>query len=112
MFHEIPALESVCEGFLIIVMGMLSVMFLLCLLRLILGPSVADRMLAVNMLGCIVSAAIVVLAFILKESYLLDIGLIYALISFLAAVILSQIYIGAYRARNKRRKNRGEGSSQ
>ena len=88
MFHDIPVLGDVSDTFLMFVLAVLSVMCLLCLLRLILGPSVADRLLAVNMLGCIVVAVIAVLGLVLEESYLLDISLIYALISFLAVVIL------------------------
>ena len=70
----------------------------------------ADRLLAVNMLGGIVTAAIALLGLLLEESYLLDISLIYGLISFLGVVILSQIYIGACRARNEKRKKREEGA--
>lgn len=51
MFHDIPVLGALSEKFLIVVLAVLCVMFLLCLLRLVLGPSVADRLLAVNMLG-------------------------------------------------------------
>ena len=70
----------------------------------------ADRLLAVNMLSGIVTAAIALLGLLLEESYLLDISLIYGLISFLGVVILSQIYIGACRARNEKRKKREEGA--
>lgn len=105
MFHDIPVLGALSEKFLIVVLAVLCVMFLLCLLRLVLGPSVADRL-----LGGIVTAAIALLGLLLEESYLLDIGLIYGLISFLGVVILSQIYIGACRARNEKRKKREEGA--
>ena len=88
MFHDIPVLGALSEKFLIVVLAVLCVMFLLCLLRLVLGPSVADRLLAVNMLGGIVIAAIALLGLLLEESYLLDISLIYGLISFLGVVIL------------------------
>lgn len=113
MFHDIPVLGEVCQYFLIVVMGILSIMFLLCLLRLILGPSVADRIVAVNMLGGVVIVSIAILGLILNESYLLDIALIYALISFLAVVILAQIYIGVYREYNekKRKEDRADGRS-
>ena len=107
MFHDIPVLGALSEKFLIVVLAVLCVMFLL---RLVLGPSVADRLLAVNMLGGIVIAAIALLGLLLEESYLLDISLIYGLISFLGVVILSQIYIGACRARNEKRKKREEGA--
>lgn len=93
MFHNIPALQSLCNNFLILILGILTVMFLLCLLRLVLGPGVSDRLLAVNMLGSMVIAVIAVLALFLEESGLLDISLLYALISFLAVIVLAQIYI-------------------
>lgn len=86
--------------FLLFILGILAVMSLFCLLRLISGPAAADRLLAVNMLGGMVIAAIAVLALLLEESYLLDIGFIYALISFLAVVVLAQIYIEAYQKKH------------
>ena len=93
------------HNFLLIVLGVLSVMSLLCLLRLVLGPAAADRLLAVNMLGGMVISAIAVLSILLKETYLLDISFIYALISFLAVVVLAQIYIGASRMRYRHPKD-------
>lgn len=77
-----------------IVLGVLSVLELLCLLRLVLGPRAADRLLAVNMLGGMVISSIAVLSLLLEEESLLDIGLIYALVSFLAVVVLTRIYLG------------------
>ena len=97
------------HNFLLIVLGVLSVMSLLCLLRLVLGPTAADRLLAVNMLGGMVISAIAVLSLLLKEEYLLDISFIYALISFLAVVVLAQIYIGASRMRYRHLEDRAAG---
>lgn len=97
------------HNFLLIVLGVLSVMSLLCLLRLVLGPTAADRLLAVNMLGGMVISAIAVLSLLLKEEYLLDISFIYALISFLAVVVLAQIYIGASRMRYRHPEDRAAG---
>ena len=94
MFHDIPVLGALSEKFLIVVLAALCVMFLLCLLRLVLGPSVADRLLAVNMLGGIVTAAIALLGLLLEESYLLDISLIYGLISFLGGDPVADLYRG------------------
>ena len=42
------------------------------------------------------------LAVRLNESYLADIGLIYAMVSFLAVVLLTKVYMGAYRERKAR----------
>lgn len=74
----------------------LAVLLLLCLIRAIKGPTIADRVVAVNMMGTIVMVVIAMLALYMGEGYLLDICLIYAMISFLAVVVLTKIYSGVY----------------
>lgn len=109
MFNDIPALAAVCNVFITGVLLVLAIFCMLCLLKIIQGPGVADRLLAANMLGGIVNVMIVVLAFYLNESFLLDIVLVYALISFLAVVVLSQIYIGVFREKNAKIREEKEG---
>ena len=79
-------------------MIVLSLMLFVCLYRAIKGPSAADRIIAVNMTGTITIGLILFLALLLNEGYLIDIALIYALLSFLAVVLLCRIYIGIHRA--------------
>ena len=55
------------------------VMFV-CLIRAIRGPEIADRIVAVNMLGTLTIMVICILSLWLKQSYLLDVAIIYALI--------------------------------
>lgn len=86
-----------------------SFLMLICLIRAVKGPQVADRLMAVNMMGTMVMVMISVLALLLNEGYLVDICLIYAMISFLAVVVLSKVYIGIYEER-VRKKNAEEGS--
>ena len=66
------------------------------LLRAVKGPSIADRIVAVNMMGSITIVMIAIMSFLLKEDYLMDICLIYAMVSFLAVVVISKVYIGIY----------------
>lgn len=73
-----------------------------CLFRAARGPSTADRVIAVNMTGTIVIALILLLALLLKEGYLMDIALIYAMLSFLAVVLLCRISIGVHRAKKEK----------
>ena len=80
----------------ITILIILSVMLFACLIRAVRGPRVADRIVAVNMMGTMVMVIIAVLALMLNEGYLIDVCLIYAMISFLAVVILSKVYIGVY----------------
>jgi len=67
-----------------------------CLLRVILGPRFTDRIMAVNMIGSKVIAILAILSVLFSQEYLLDICLVYALISFLAVVVLSRIYLEFY----------------
>lgn len=75
----------------------LAVMVVLCLIRAIVGPRVADRIVATNMMGTMVMVIIAVLAVMLGEGYLMDISLIYAMISFLAVIVLTKVYMGVFR---------------
>lgn len=79
------------------ILSVLAVMLLLCLVRAVIGPRIADRLVAVNMMGTMVMVSIAVLAVVKDQGYLIDICLIYAMISFLAVVVLSRIYTGVYR---------------
>ncbi len=72
-----------------------------CLLRAVKGPSTADRLIAINMTGTVVIAMILILTIMLKEGYLADIALIYALLSFLAVVVLARIIVPLNRKRGK-----------
>lgn len=74
----------------------LAIMVILCLVRAIIGPKVADRIVATNMMGTIVMVIIGILALMLEEGYLADICLIYAMISFLAVIVLTKVYMGVY----------------
>lgn len=78
-----------------------------CLFRAIKGPSTADRLIAVNMTGTVVIAMILILTILLEAGYLADIALIYALLSFLAVVVLARIFI----ALNRRRGGEDDGDA-
>ena len=88
----------------------LSFMLLSCMIRAVKGPRIADRLMAVNMMGTMVMVMIAVLALMLKEGYLVDICLIYAMISFLAVVVLSKVYIGVYEEKHRQKKSPDEGT--
>ncbi|MBR5127679.1 MAG: sodium:proton antiporter [Roseburia sp.] len=89
-----------------IVLLVLAAMVILCLIRAIIGPRMADRLVAVNMIGTMVMVSICILAVIMKEDYLVDICLIYAMISFLAIVVLTKVYTGVY-MKEKDEKEKG-----
>ena len=81
------------------VLTVLALMLVLCLIRAVIGPRIADRLVAVNMIGTLTIAMVVVFVVLLGEGYLVDIALVYAMISFLAVILLSKVYLGIYRER-------------
>ena len=80
-------------------LGVMVVYSMLCLVRCIQGPRISDRVLAVNMIGTLTIAMVVVFVVLLGEGYLVDIALVYAMISFLAVILLSKVYLGIYKER-------------
>ena len=79
------------------ILSVLALMLVLCLIRAVKGPRIADRLVAVNMMGTLVMVMISLLAVVKNQGYLVDICLIYAMISFLSVVVLTRIYTGVYR---------------
>ena len=87
------------QAYQILFIGTLTVMavlLVLCLIRAVRGPRVADRVVAVNMMGTMTMVMIAILALLLDEGYLVDICIIYAMISFLAVIVLVKVYMGVY----------------
>ena len=99
-------MDDIYALLLTIAMGVLGVCLFVCLFRAFRGPTPADRVIAVNMTGTIVITMILFLSLLLNEGYLVDIALIYAMLSFLSVVLLCRISIGAYRAGKKKEEDR------
>ena len=76
------------------VLVVLSILTLLCLVRAIQGPRIADRIVSINMISTLTITMICVLAVMQNQGYLADVALIYALIGFLAVVVLCKVYMG------------------
>ena len=89
-----------------VTLSILGVLLFPCLLRAIRGPRIADRVVGINMIGTIIIMMIAILSLMLKEGYLVDIAIIYAMLSFLAVVVLVKIYIGIYRSQKTEGDNR------
>lgn len=67
----------------------LAVIIVIYVVRSIVGPALADRILAVNAIGTSTILAISILSLSMQESYLLDVCLVYAMLSFLAIIVLT-----------------------
>lgn len=88
-------------------MVMLAVLIVLSLVRSVLGPGISDRIIAVNMTGTMIIVIIAILSVFLEENYLVDVCLIYAMISFLGVVVLCKVYTGVYLQRKHRKADLG-----
>lgn len=80
-------------------LGVLTLLALACLVRCILGPRISDRVLAINQIGTITVIMVALTVVLLGEGALADIALIYAMLSFLAVILLSKVYTGIYHER-------------
>ena len=93
------SVEQAYHGLGVVAMAVRVVLAILCLVRCIRGPRVSDRVLAVNMVGTLTIIMVGVMVVMLGEGYLADVALVYAMISFLAVVVLCKVYTGIYRER-------------
>ena len=83
------ALDAAFDIVLTVLPIVLALMVFACLIRAIKGPRIADRIVAVNMMGTLTMVIIAILAVKMNEGYLVDICIIYAMISFLAVTLLT-----------------------
>lgn len=110
MGKGIPALTQAYEILFIAALVLLAVCLVLSLVRAIIGPRVADRIVAINMMGTQTLAIIAILAVMKQEGYLVDICLIYAMTSFLAVIVLSKVYMGVYRQKKDGKEEEEDGN--
>lgn len=97
-------IAQIYNGLYITSIIIIAILTCFCLWRAIKGPRISDRIVSVNMIGTMAIIIIAILSALLKESYLLDVCLIYAMISFLAVVVLTKVYQGAYIEHVEKRK--------
>lgn len=95
-------LEKIKMGFLVLCMIVMAILIVCCLIRAIKGPRLTDRIVSGNMIGTMTIISIGLLSVLLKESFLLDVCLIYAMVSFLAVVVLTKVYMGVYREKKEK----------
>jgi len=79
-----------------------AVAMVLTLIRCITGKRIVDRLICVNMMCNEGTLAIAILALYLQESYLLDVCLIYVMLSFLAVLILAKVFVTVYLKQKQR----------
>jgi len=70
----------------------LGVSILIALIRVILGPTAFDRVLAVNSIGTIVIIGVVVHGFIMGRPEFIDIAILYSIINFIGTFAVLKLF--------------------
>ena len=73
----------------------LAVLIGAMLVRSVIGPRITDRIMCINMIGTMVICSIAILSRMLDENYLVDVALIYAMLSFVAVLMVTTTYLPA-----------------
>ena len=68
------------------------VAMLLAIVRAVLGPTIYDRILAVNIFGTKALLLIAVIGFLTERPEFLDIAIVYALINFIATIAIMKFF--------------------
>jgi len=71
----------------------LSVTIFFCLVFAVRGPKLTDRIIATNMIGIKTILLVVIVGIYVGEEYLVDVALVYALLSFLATVVFTRFML-------------------
>ena len=85
----------------------LALLILATLVRAVLGPRFTDRIVAVHVISTLVIAELVLLSVWLREDFLVDVALVFALLSCLAVVVVSRLVAARRRKRPEREKTGG-----
>lgn len=87
---------------------LLAALILAALVRAIRGPRFTDRIVAVNLIGTITIVTMCLLSVYFDQSFLLDVAIVYALLSFIAIVVLTRLVIVRRRAQMEKEQAEAE----
>jgi len=76
--------------------GIFIIAGLFCLIRISRGPTASDRIVAVDMLGILIVGLCAVLTIVTSRNWYLDIGIAWALQSFISTLALSKFLEGKH----------------
>ena len=76
--------------FLIYTLAALAMLLLASMVRIVLGPTVWDRLLGMSLVTSKIVMAIAVLAVLMERTFLVDVAIVYALLGFVASVLIAR----------------------
>lgn len=77
---------------LLVSMAALGIAVLIALLRVVLGPTAFDRVLAVNCIGTIVIIGIALHGFVMERPEFVDIAILYAILNFIGTFAVLKLF--------------------
>ncbi len=79
-----------------VVFGLVGLGILFTVTRLVKGPSLADKAVAVDTLNIIIVGVVSLLAVVYENGLFLDIAIVYAILAFLETVVYARYLEGKY----------------
>ncbi|RKY77543.1 cation:proton antiporter [candidate division KSB1 bacterium] len=74
----------------IIFLAIIGAGVILCLLRMLKGPTAPDRAVAVDTMATVTTALLVLLGFVFKRYVYLDVSLVYAVLTFIGSIAIAR----------------------
>ena len=68
----------------------ISIAIVLCIIRMVKGPTAADRAIAVDTATTVVVALLVLLGFVFDRYIYLDVALVYSIVSFIGLIAIAR----------------------
>ncbi|MCI5745003.1 MAG: monovalent cation/H+ antiporter complex subunit F [Erysipelotrichaceae bacterium] len=87
-------LDKIFGYVLIALCVILGILIIFAIIKSIKGPKVADRIVAINMISTFIVMILCILTvYYSKEGYLADVSILYVMISFVAIIVLANVFI-------------------
>lgn len=74
----------------IVFLSLIGLGIILCLFRILKGPTAFDRMVGLDTASTVTTALLVLLGFIFKRYVYLDVALVYALLTFVGVIVIAR----------------------
>lgn len=94
IFYPLPSMLEWQSGFLARAFLLLLVSAILCLFRILRGPTAADRAVAIDMLGILIVGFCAILSIPTGRDWYIDVGIAWALQSFIGIMALAKFMEG------------------
>jgi multicomponent Na+:H+ antiporter subunit F len=73
-----------------VVLTVIGILALADIARMVVGPTIFDRLLSYNVLSAKVVMAMAIYALMSEQTYMLDIAIVYTLLSFVSTVLIAR----------------------